>query len=427
MLERRLTGEPLQYVLGRWGFRSLDLAVDARVLIPRPETEGVVDLALAALAPFDDRELLVADLGTGSGCIGLAIVSENPYVQMICTDVDDQAVTAARANAAGLGRPARRVEIRSGSWFEALPVDRRGHFDLIISNPPYVAADDELPSQVRDWEPERALIAGPDGLEHGTVLIEQAIEWLRPGGTLVLELGETQLDRAAAIARGAGYVAVSVHRDLAGRDRALVAMRPRDVRVEAPDDAGLDAAISALMAGHPIVIPTDTVYGLAVGAGDPQALDRLFALKRRPAERSIAVLVADLEQAQSLASFSAAAKRAAERYWPGPLTLVVDRHSHVDDSVGRDDGTVGIRCPDQPFVRRLAEAVGPIAATSANLSGRPTPPDAAAAASELDGDVALVVDAGLLPGSPSTVARIDDDGPPTVFREGSVTVTDLLG
>jgi len=228
MLERRLAGEPLQYVLGRWGFRTLDLAVDARVLIPRPETEGVAELALAELhrADAEGRVPLAADLGTGSGCIGLSLAAEHKTVNVICTDQSTHAVAAARANAAGLGRPATRIEIRQGDWFEALPADRKGEFDLIVSNPPYVADGDDLPTVVAEWEPTDALFAGPTGLEDAQVLISGAREWLRSGGALVLELGETQLDQAAAMATDAGYVDVTIHRDLADRDRALVARHP---------------------------------------------------------------------------------------------------------------------------------------------------------------------------------------------------------
>lgn len=228
MLERRMSGEPLQYVLGRWGFRTLDLAVDARVLIPRPETEGVADIALARLpnATAQGRAPLAADLGTGSGCIGLSLVAEHKSVHVICTDNSEQAVAAARANAAGLGRPAARVEIRHGDWFEALPAQRKGDFDLIVSNPPYIADHEAIPSVVADWEPTEALFAGPTGLEDARVLIDGAYLWLRSGGALVLELGETQLDAAAKLASARGYVGVEVHRDLAERDRALVALKP---------------------------------------------------------------------------------------------------------------------------------------------------------------------------------------------------------
>lgn len=227
MLERRLNGEPLQYVLGRWGFRSLDLAVDARVLIPRPETELVAGLALAELDPPDQGAgPLAADLGTGSGCIGLSLAVEHKTVNVICTDQSADAVAAARANAAGIGRPATRVEIREGDWFDGLPTDKRGEFDVIVANPPYIADSEDLPSVVSDWEPTSALVAGPTGLEHAEVLIDGAQDWLRSGGALVLELGSTQLQAAAGLARDRGYIDVTVHQDLTGRERALVARRP---------------------------------------------------------------------------------------------------------------------------------------------------------------------------------------------------------
>lgn len=190
-----------------------------------------------------------------------------------------------------------------------------------------------------------------------------------------------------------------------------------------PDADGLAAAAAALRAGQPIVVPTDTVYGLAVIAGDPDALDRLFELKRRPRDRSIAVLVADRTQAESLATLSPPAAAAADVHWPGALTLVVDRHEHIDDSVGRDDGTVGVRCPGHEFVRALASEVGPLATTSANLSGHDTPEGAVDAADALDGDVAVVVDGGPCAGIASTVARIADDGVITVFRQGELELT----
>jgi tRNA threonylcarbamoyl adenosine modification protein (Sua5/YciO/YrdC/YwlC family) len=186
------------------------------------------------------------------------------------------------------------------------------------------------------------------------------------------------------------------------------------------DAAGLEAAAAALRAGEPIVVPTDTVYGLAVIAGDAAALDRLFELKRRPRERSIAVLVADRAQAESLAAFTPGAIEAGDAHWPGALTLVVDRHAQIDASVGRDDGTVGVRCPGHDFVRALAHEVGPLATTSANLSGEATPEEAVAAAEALDGDVAVIVDGGVCRGTASTVARIAEDGVVTVFRQGEI-------
>lgn len=226
MVDRRADGEPLQYVLGEWSFRTLDLFVDQRVLIPRPETEVVAGFALDELARRSElghAPLVAVDLGTGSGAIGLAIAVEMTDVDVIATDVSSDALAVARANLAGIGRPATRVLLRNGSWFEALVPEERGTIDLVVSNPPYVAEDDPLPSEVSDWEPTAALIAGPDGTEDLRALIDGAVEWLAPGGSLVLELAPCQADDMASYAGAAGFVDVSVKPDLSGRLRALVA------------------------------------------------------------------------------------------------------------------------------------------------------------------------------------------------------------
>lgn len=194
---------------------------------------------------------------------------------------------------------------------------------------------------------------------------------------------------------------------------------PGRPQVHGTDEAGLTAAIAALRAGQPVVLPTDTVYGLAVIAGDPDALERVFELKQRPEDRSIAVLVASAAQAQTLVALEAGEQRLASAFWPGALTIVAQRLASTDDSVGRADGTVGVRCPDEAFVRALAEQVGPLATTSANLSGQPTPTTAAEAASALDGDVAVIIDDGDRSGRASTVLRVGDDGL-TIFREGVI-------
>ncbi|MEM7288523.1 MAG: peptide chain release factor N(5)-glutamine methyltransferase [Actinomycetota bacterium] len=228
MMERRLAGEPLQYVVGSWGFRTLDLMVDRRVLIPRPETEVVAGLALAELARLAEpgHVLTAVDLGTGSGAIGLSLAAERTDTHVVLTDASEDALQVARANLTGIGRAATRVMIRQGSWFEALAPDLAGRVDVVVSNPPYVAESDPLPSVVADWEPLEALRA-PDGgradLRH---LIGGVGEWLRPGGSLVLEMDPTQTAWAAEAAAAAGLVDISIRPDLSGRDRALTARRP---------------------------------------------------------------------------------------------------------------------------------------------------------------------------------------------------------
>lgn len=229
LVARRRTGEPLQYVLGHWQFRSLDLLVDRRVLIPRPETEIVAEVALTEV----DRvaalrtPVRVADLGTGSGALALAIAAERPTTEVWATDVSDDALAVARANLAALGRPATRVRMASGSWFDALPHDLAGRIDVIVSNPPYVAEGDEVDPTVAAWEPALALWAGPTGLDALDVVVRGAARWLSDDGALVVELAPTQARTVADLARSVGYVDVRVVADLAGRDRIVVARRGR--------------------------------------------------------------------------------------------------------------------------------------------------------------------------------------------------------
>jgi release factor glutamine methyltransferase len=224
MVERRRAGEPLQYAVGRWGFRRLDLLVDHRVLIPRPETETVVEVALEQLVTLG-REPTVVDLGTGSGAIALAIADEVADAHVWATDVSADALTVARANLAGLaGTAAPRVRISEGSWFDALPNELRGHVQLIVSNPPYVstAEVDDLPPEVARWEPRAALVSGPTGLEHIERIVAGAPAWLARPGALVVEIAPHQAPAVAALARNAGFPDVTVRPDLVGRARALV-------------------------------------------------------------------------------------------------------------------------------------------------------------------------------------------------------------
>lgn len=222
MVERRAAGEPLQYVLGVWGFRLLDLYVDQRVLIPRPETEVVVEVGLDELRRLAPRHPLVVDLGTGSGAIALSFAKE-ASADVWATDRSADALAVARANLAGLGRAAARVRLVEGWWYEALPAVLRSRISLIVSNPPYVADSDDLPAEVADWEPESALLAGPTGMEQIAEVVKQAPVWLDRPGALVVELAPHQGEEAVQLAYDAGFTEAMVKPDLTGRVRALVA------------------------------------------------------------------------------------------------------------------------------------------------------------------------------------------------------------
>ena len=219
---RRAKGAPLAYATGCAAFRQLVLEVDEHVLIPRPETEVVVEEVLRR-----QRTGVAVDVGTGSGAIALALATEGAFHRVIATDISADALAVARRNAARLDVRAV-VEFRAGSLLD--PV-RDIRADVIVANPPYVATSEmqELPAAVRDWEPPLALDAGVDGLSHSAILTRDAWQLLRPGGWLVLEADCRRARQIAdSLSSHAAYDDVAVRLDLTGRDRVGIARRRTD-------------------------------------------------------------------------------------------------------------------------------------------------------------------------------------------------------
>ncbi len=234
LARRRRDGEPLQYLLGHWPFRTIDLLVDGRALIPRPETELLVDLALDVLS-FAPGSAVVCDLGCGTGAIALSVAVEErargTVVDVLATDVSRGALALATRNAERVG--AMSVTFLEGSWYDALPAALEGAITVLCSNPPYVAPG-ERPRLARelDFEPVIALVAadgtdGTPGFAAVETIIEGAPRWLAPGGTLLVEHGADQRAAALACAERVGLVARRDHDDLAGIPRILEARRPR--------------------------------------------------------------------------------------------------------------------------------------------------------------------------------------------------------
>jgi release factor glutamine methyltransferase len=213
LVKRRLQGEPVAYIRAQQEFWSLMLEVGPAVLIPRPETELVVERALTHLP--SDADAHVADLGTGSGAIAVAIASERPQAQVVGVDVSRDALQIAARNAGRL--QLTNVTFRQGSWYAPLDDER---FDVIASNPPYVAQDDaDLADDVRRFEPQVALISGPSGLEAIDLLVREAPAYLRDGGWFILEHGWKQADAVRKRLVRAGFTHVRSHADLAGHER----------------------------------------------------------------------------------------------------------------------------------------------------------------------------------------------------------------
>lgn len=206
---RRAAGEPLAYLAGRKEFFGLDLMVDARVLVPRPDTETLVEWALEVLATRPSPRVI--DLGTGSGAIALAIKSRRPDARMLATDRSHDALKVATANAQALGLA---VEFRPAAWLDGIAE----RFDLIVSNPPYVATDDPHLGAL-SHEPPNALVAGPDGLDDVRTIIGQAPARLRPSGWLLVEHGYDQAAAVRELMASAGFSQVASRRDLGGIER----------------------------------------------------------------------------------------------------------------------------------------------------------------------------------------------------------------
>jgi len=224
LLQRRIAGEPVAYLLGRRGFWTLDLAVSPATLIPRPETERLVELALERLPA--GMPLRIADLGTGSGAIALALASERPLAQIVATDMSADALAVAAGNARQHGLA--NVAFRQGSWHAPLADER---FDLIASNPPYIANDDpHLAQGDLRFEPATALASGHDGLDDIRLIIAGAPAHLLPGGWLLMEHGWDQGEAIRALLEDAGFVEVGTALDLEQRDRVSLGRWPATQR-----------------------------------------------------------------------------------------------------------------------------------------------------------------------------------------------------
>jgi len=215
LIERRLNHEPVAYITGTRDFWTISLAVGPGVLIPRPDSETLIEAAVEHFAGRAPARIL--DLGTGPGTLLLAALAHWPEAHGLGIDASPEALDYARRNAELLNL-ADRAAFRSGNWAEGVA----GDFDLILCNPPYIASDESLPAEVREHEPGTALFAGPDGLDDYRVIATQLPRFIAPGGMAAIEIGATQAEAVSALLTAQG-LNVALRRDLAGRDRCLVA------------------------------------------------------------------------------------------------------------------------------------------------------------------------------------------------------------
>lgn len=482
LISRRAAREPVAYITGRAYFRHLLLAVTPAVLIPRPETEELVEVALrslrrrplwaadregvppvavsplgagATVAPLDaavappvavgdgpsstvfgipvvPETPLVADVGTGSGAIALSLAQE-AGVRILATDSSAAALEVATRNAVAAGLE-DLVEFRQADLLAGVA---DGSLRLVVSNPPYVCSEDmaSLDLDIRLHEPVAALEAGPDGLAVIRRLLPEAARALGPGGTVLLEVGDGQAGVVAGLVRDTGFTVVTVHKDLSQKDRIVEATLPGALvaSLEEVDEAGAAVLREALRAGALIGVPTDTVYGLAAGWGSQVGVRGLFTAKGRSPEQPVAVLFPSVEAiAEALPDLEEATARALEALLPGPFTFIVATRVPRPPCVGSAD-SLGVRVPGHPPLLRLLGLLGvPLAATSANLSGGKD----AAILDEVDplllarcslafaGGRALAGE-GMWSGSIAASTVIDlrplsEGGKPVILREGAV-------
>ncbi|MCL1920600.1 MAG: peptide chain release factor N(5)-glutamine methyltransferase [Kiritimatiellaeota bacterium] len=220
-IQRVAEGEPVQYVLGQWDFRALTLNVDKRALIPRPETEQLVDIVLRSDVVRDAPRPLVVDVGTGTGCIILSLAQEMRDGVFVGLDISPDALALAAANAARCGLAERVMFAQSDGCGEFDP----GSVDVLVSNPPYIATAvvNALPPHIRDHEPRLALDGGADGLDVFRALVLDAVMVLKPGGELFFEIGNDQGPALRNMLEGSGFTDVRIHKDYAGLDRFATA------------------------------------------------------------------------------------------------------------------------------------------------------------------------------------------------------------
>lgn len=417
-LERLQQGEPLAYILGHWEFYGLDFEVDHHVLIPRPETELLVEEAIKWLHAHPGRRRAV-DVGTGSGCIAVALAKQFSDLRIAAVDQSAAALQVARRNAARHGVEAQ-IDIKQGDLLGAV----LGPFDLICANLPYIPNRTLDGLAVARYEPRLALDGGPDGLESIRRLFSLLPRYLAPGGLLLAEIeyrqGAAVLELAAAVLPAARQQVIP---DLAGNNRLLILERTTcTLLLPSSDPVALQSAVQVIRQGRLVAFPTDTVYGLAADAFRAECIELLFEVKGRDMAKAIPVLVGDPAQlAQVAVEVSPAALRLAQHFWPGPLTLVVPRHPSLPEVLSPLP-TVGVRMPDHPLALELLRRTGPLATTSANLSGAANPLTAQDVYSQLDGRIDLILDGGATPGGvPSTV--VDCTTPtPTILRQGPITL-----
>ena len=337
---------PVQHITGIQEFYGYEFDVDNTVLIPRPETEELVENIILTYDEFMDHEVDTVDIGCGSGCIGITLKLEEPRMNVTLTDISHEAVLKAESNAKKLGADVTFLE---GDMLKPLKGKK---FDILVSNPPYIPTNEEIQSLVKDNEPWVALFGGEDGLKFYRIILSEAKEYLKGRNIIAFEHGFDKNKEIKELAlKYFPNSEVRQIKDIFGKDRMTIIIN------KVIDDNEL------------IIFPTDTVYGLGAKAYDSAAQERIMELKMRDCSKRFAILCANLEQIEELAIVSEDAKKIINKFLPGGLTLILEaRNKNIHNYA--IDNTVAVRIPKHPLALKLLLENGPLATTSVNLSGQ---------------------------------------------------------
>lgn len=503
MIEKRAQHIPVQYLLGVQEFYGRDFFVDSRVLIPRPETEILVDQGLNKIIEIikkhnksseeslvdqtvdgsGPRAIRILDIGTGSGAIIISLALELAQLEdekgseidqdseidqykrsdeeeknndekeldrfeIILTglDISAEALEVARINA---DRLASDLPDNIKLNFTLADMWPAGNdlYDLIISNPPYIDPADKktIASEVKDYEPAGALFAEDAGLAMYKRLIAQTDQYLKAQGYLALEIGYNQALAVKELMRVNNFINIVGYQDLAGYERSIIGQKPKyisklikiDLAETGPSSPEfqklVEEAASYIMAGDLVAVPTETVYGLAADSYNPSALAQIFQVKGRPSDNPLIAHIGDFSMLRDLVDerrFTPALQLTmaslADRFWPGPLTCVLPANPALPREITAGLDTVAVRMPDNALTLALINKIGrPLAAPSANTSGRPSPTTANHVYTDLKGYLPLIIDAGPSKyGIESTVIDLTADTP-TILRPGSISFESL--
>lgn len=391
-----LSNIPVQHITGFETFYGYDFMVNKDVLIPRFETEELVENLLYEYDEFLGGECDVVDIGTGSGAIAITLALEEPKMHVMATDISSKALQMAKKNALNLGA---NVTFLEGDMLE--PVYGK-KFDILVSNPPYIPSEEYVEPLVKDNEPNVALFGGIDGLKFYRIILENAKKILKPKSIIAFEHAYNTGDALRALIKKYFPLAriKSLH-DMAGKDRMIFVFN---------DDTKIED-------GKTIIFPTDTVYGLGTKMGDKEGINKIIDIKKRDPFKKIAVLCANLEQIEEICYVDEKAKKIIKEFLPGPLTIILK---------GKEYETIGVRIPNNEIALKILLDNGPMATTSVNLSGE-EPINEPQIIKEKFGDLvdAMYLDDNIsFSGVSSTV--LDLTNGLEIIREGQVKLDDIM-